>query len=67
MKKVYGTDDGESPCFFLLEKDMEKSDKNKLKDYKRTKGKVWVRTPVTFDKRTTGSGVTFQGKYVPKK
>ena len=51
---------------FLLENNMEKSEKNKLKDYKRTKGKVWVRTPVTFDKRTTGSGVTFQGKYVPK-
>ena len=51
---------------FLLENSMEKSDKNKLKDYKRTKGKAWVRTPVTFDKRTTGSGVTFQGKYVPK-
>ena len=66
MKKVHGTDDGESPCFFYWRNDMEKSEKNKLKDYKRTKGKVWVRTPVTFDKRTTGSGVTFQGKYVPK-
>lgn len=51
---------------FLLENDMEKSEKNKLKDYKRVKGKTWVRTPMTFDKRTTGSGVTFQGKYVPK-
>ena len=66
MKKVYGTDDGKSPCFFYWRNDMEKSEKNKLKDYKRTKGKVWVRTPVTFDKRATGSGVTFQGKYVPK-
>lgn len=65
MKKVYGTDDGESPCFFRGE-NMEKTEKNKLKDYKRTKEKVWVRTPVTFGKRTTGSGVTFQGKYVPK-
>ena len=53
-------------ALFLLEKDMEKSKENKLKDYKRTKGKVWVRTPVTFDKRTTGSGVTFQGKYISK-
>lgn len=52
---------------FLLENDMEKSEKNKLKDYKRVKGKTWVRTPMTFDKRTTGSGVTFQGKYVPKR
>lgn len=51
---------------FLLENGMEKSEKSKAKDYKRTKGMVWVRTPTTFDKRTTGSGVTFQGKYVPK-
>ena len=66
MKKVYGTDDTEKFVPFLLENSMEKSEKNKLKDYKRTKGKVWVRTPVTFDKRTTGSGVTFQGRYVLK-
>ena len=45
---------------------MEKTKKNKLKDYKRTKGKVWERIPVTYDKRTTSSGVTFQGKYVDK-
>ena len=51
---------------FLLENDMEKSDKNKLKDYKRTKGKIWVSIPSTYDKRMTGSGVTFQGKYVDK-
>lgn len=63
---MYGTDDVEKSVPFLLENGMEKSEKNKLKDYKRTKGKVWVRTPVTFDKRTTGSGVTFQGRYVLK-
>ena len=63
---MYGTDDVKKSVPFLLENGMEKSDKNKLKDYKRTKGKVWVRTPVTFDKRTTGSGVTFQGRYVLK-
>lgn len=51
---------------FLLENDMEKSDKNRLKDYKRTKGKVWVSIPSTYDKRMTGSGVTFRGKYVDK-
>lgn len=66
MKKVYGTDDGESPCFFLLEKDMEKSDKNKAKDRARTAGKAWKQIPATFKNRTTASGVTFQGKYVPK-
>lgn len=45
---------------------MEKSQENKLKDYKRKKGKKWVRTHEGFEKRTTGSGVTFGGKYVPK-
>ena len=45
---------------------MEKSEKNKLKDYKRTKGKKWECVPVPFEKRTTGSGLTFQGRYVPK-
>lgn len=66
MKKSSRHGRWEKSVLFLLENSMEKSEKNKLKDYKRTKGKVWVRTPVTFDKRTTGSGVTFQGKYVPK-
>ena len=63
---MYCTDDAEKSVPFLLENGMEKSDKNKLKDYKRTKGKVWTEIPVTFDKRTTGSGVTFQGRYVLK-
>lgn len=54
-------------ALFLLEKDMEKSKENRLKDYKRTKGKVWVYTPTTFNKRTCGSGVTFRGKYIDKK
>lgn len=45
---------------------MEKSEKNKLKDYKRTKGKKWEYVPVPFEKRTTGSGLTFQGRYVLK-
>lgn len=66
MKKVYGTDDSESPCFFLLENDMEKSEKNKAKDRERTSGKVWKQIPATFNNRTTASGVTFRGRYVPK-
>ena len=66
MKKVYGTDDGKSPCFFYWRNSMKKSEKNKLKDYKRTKGKKWEYVPVPFEKRTTGSGLTFQGRYVPK-
>ena len=66
MKKVYGTDDGESPCFFYWRNNMEKSEKNKAKDRARTAGKVWKRIPVTFNNRTTASGVTFQGRYVLK-
>ena len=51
---------------FLLENSMEKTEKNKLKDYKRTKCKKWEYVPVPFEKRTTGSGLTFQGRYVLK-
>lgn len=46
---------------------MEKSENSKRKDALRKlrrRGKVFVRVPATFDKRTTGSGVTFGGKYV---
>ena len=46
---------------------MEKSENSKRKDALRElrrHGKVFVRVPVTFDKRTTGSGVTFGGIYV---
>ena len=51
---------------FLLENDMEKSEKNKLKDFKRTKGKMWMDVPSTLKRRTTGSGVKFIGKYISK-
>ena len=50
-----------------MEKHMEKSEKNKAKDLARTDGKEWVHIPVTFKRRSTGSGVTFEGKYVLKK
>ena len=46
---------------------MEKSENSKRKDalrQLRRNGKTFVRVPVTFDKRTAGSGVTFGGKYV---
>lgn len=46
---------------------MEKSKKNKMKDYKRTKGKKWVDIPATYKYRETGSGVTYVGKYIEKK
>ena len=46
---------------------MQKTESSKRKDALRElrrHGKVFVRVPATFDKRTTGSGVTFGGKYV---
>ena len=65
MKKVYGMDDGESPCFFRGE-NMEKTEKNKAKDRARIGNRIWERVPVTLDKRKTASGVTFWGRYVEK-
>lgn len=49
---------------FLLENNMEKSEKNKAKDRERTAGYVWEDMPVKKEERTTGSGVTFSGRYV---
>lgn len=46
---------------------MKKSEKNKAKGRKRTDGMVWEHIPTTFSRRKTGSGVTFEGRYVPKK
>ena len=37
---------------------------NRLKDYRRIKGKKWVDIPTKFEKRVSGSGVQFGGKYV---
>ena len=45
---------------------MEKSEKNKLKDYKRTKGKKWVDSHVHYSDRKSGSGVRFEGFFVKK-
>lgn len=54
-----------SPGAFLR-KTMEKSKKNRLKDYQETKGKKWVYLPTPYTKRKSGSGITFDGKYVDK-
>ena len=45
---------------------MKKSEKNKLKDYKRTKGKKWVDSHVHYSDRKSGSGVRFEGFFVKK-
>lgn len=45
---------------------MEKSEKNKAKDRARIGNRVWEHIPATFKRRKTGSGVTFEGRYVKK-
>ena len=46
---------------------MVKSEKNKLKDKNRVRGKKWMHVPQTANDRTTGSGMTFWGEYIPKR
>ena len=50
-----------------MEKHMEKSEKNKAKDRARIGNREWEHIPATYDRRRTASGVTFEGRYVPKK
>lgn len=45
---------------------MEKSKKNKLKDYKRVKGKKWIDEPTMYKDRKSGSGLTYGGRYIDK-
>ena len=45
---------------------MEKTNKQKLKDYMSKKGKIWVDKPQTLKKRTCSGGVRFGGSYVDK-
>lgn len=51
----------------MLGEYMEKTEKNKKKDNKRNIGKIWVDRHTPFEERTTGSGLTFSGKYKIKK
>ena len=55
------------PGAFFMEKHMEKSEKNKAKDRARIGNREWEHIPATYDRRRTASGVTFEGRYVPKK
>lgn len=43
---------------------MEKTKKNKAKDIARRAGKIWIDKSTPYSERTTGSGITFGGKYV---
>ena len=43
---------------------MEKTKKNKVKDIARRAGKIWIDKSTSYSERTTGSGITFGGKYI---
>lgn len=43
---------------------MEKTEKNKEKDRKRTEGKIWIDEHTPYCKRRCGSGLTFGGRYI---
>ena len=57
---------GKIPGAFIFAENygMEKTKKNKKKDKARHGGLVWVDKRTKPNERTTGSGVTFTGKYV---
>lgn len=48
---------------FFLGKIMEKEEKNQKKDKNKNIGKIWIDEHTPYEKRTTGSGLTFRGKY----
>lgn len=43
---------------------MEKTLENRIKDFERTKNKIWIDEPTRAENRRCGSGVTFGGRYV---
>ncbi len=49
---------------FFLGETMEKTEKNKEKDRKRTEGKIWIDEHTPYCKRRCGSGLTFGGRYI---
>ena len=55
-----------NPGAFLFGEIMEKTERSKEKDRLRTEGKIWVDEHTPYEKRTTGSGMTFSGKYKKK-
>ena len=46
---------------------MEKSEKNERKDINKTIGKIWIDEHTPYEKRSTGSGLVFAGKYVDER
>ncbi len=51
---------------FFLGEIMEKTERSKEKDRLRTKDKIWIDEHTPYEKRITGSGMTFSGKYKKK-
>lgn len=43
---------------------MKKTEKNQKKDRDRNIGRIWIDEYTPYEKRTTGSGLTFGGRYV---
>ncbi len=43
---------------------MKKAEKNQRKDRNKYIGKIWIDENTPYEKRTTGSGLVFRGKYV---
>lgn len=46
---------------------MKKSEKNERKDINKTIGKIWIDEHTPYEKRSTGSGLVFAGKYVDER
>lgn len=49
---------------FFLGEIMEKTEKNQKKDRSKNIGKIWIDEHTPYEKRTTGSGLSFGGRYV---
>lgn len=49
---------------FFLGEIMKKTEKNQKKDRNKNIGKIWIDKHTPYDKRTTGSGLMFDGRYV---
>ena len=49
---------------FFLGEIMKKAEKNQMKDRNKNIGKIWIDEHTPYEKRTTGSGLMFGGRYV---
>lgn len=49
---------------FFFGEIMEKAEKNQRKNRRKNVGKIWVDEHITYEKRNSGSGLMFGGRYV---